>query len=109
MVAVQWIVQSAVIYSAPYMIRNIKFGMLYLLGACIFLSAIFIYCVIPEMKGLPLEQVHLLFDSCIWALTTRKSVEGRLAEASAVEAATKTKQTEGSKFPAMSVSGNEMA
>lgn len=50
---------------SPYMIHNIKFGMLYLLSACIFLSAIFNYCLILEAKGLPLEQVHLLFDSCI--------------------------------------------
>jgi hypothetical protein len=47
--------------SVPYMISNIGFGTYFVFAACTTLSIIFVYLVVPETKGLTLEQMDVLF------------------------------------------------
>ncbi|KAH8655826.1 putative sugar transporter [Xylariales sp. PMI_506] len=58
---VQWLAQFIVVYSLPYMVKNIKSGMFFFFGACAVVAFIFAYLFVPETKGVVLEDMELLF------------------------------------------------
>ena len=60
-VCMQWLAQFMIVYSLPYMVVSIKFGMFYFFGACTLVALVFAYLFVPETKGVPLENMGVLF------------------------------------------------
>jgi hypothetical protein len=58
------------------MISNITFGTYFVFAACTTLSVPFVWLMIPETKGLSLEEVDLLFEDRIFSLRPRSSSVG---------------------------------
>lgn len=79
-----WLVQFAIVYSTPYMIKNIQYGMFFFFGACITISLVHVYLFIPETKGIALEHMDYLFDGSILAVKARKEADAKIAEHVAV-------------------------
>lgn len=59
----QWLSQFIVVYSLPYMVTGIESGMFWFFGACAAVATVFAYLLVPETKGVVLEDMELLFDS----------------------------------------------
>lgn len=60
---IQWLSQFMVVYSLPYMVKNIQSGMFWFFGACAVTAFIFAYLFVPETKGVVLEDMELLFSA----------------------------------------------
>jgi sugar porter (SP) family MFS transporter len=60
---IQWLAQFMVVYSLPYMVKNIQSGMFWFFGACSVTAFIFAYLFVPETKGVVLEDMELLFSA----------------------------------------------
>lgn len=60
-VCTQWLSQFVVVYSLPYMVANITYGIFLFFGSCTVAAFIFAYLFIPETKGIALEDMDLLF------------------------------------------------
>lgn len=61
-VATHWLFNFVIARSVPYMISNISYGTYFVFAACTTLSIPFVWLVIPETKGLKLEEVDVLFN-----------------------------------------------
>lgn len=68
-VCMQWLAQFMVVYSLPHMVASIRYGIFYFFAACTIVALIIAYLFVPETKGIPLEDMDLLFgkDSSVWA------------------------------------------
>ncbi|CEJ56450.1 hypothetical protein PMG11_02656 [Penicillium brasilianum] len=75
-VATHWLFNFVIARSVPYMISNISFGTYFVFAACTTLSVPFVWLMIPETKGLSLEEVDLLFEDRIFSLRPRSSSFG---------------------------------
>lgn len=75
-VATHWLFNFVLARSVPYMISNITFGTYFVFAACTTLSVPFVWLMIPETKGLSLEEVDLLFEDRIFSLRPRSSSFG---------------------------------
>jgi MFS family permease len=60
-VCVQWLAQFMIVYSLPFMVVSIKYGIFFFFGACTFMALLFAYFFVPETKGVVLEDMGLLF------------------------------------------------
>ena len=60
-VATHWLFNFVIARSTPYMISNITYGTYFVYAACTTISVPFIWFMIPETKGLKLEDVDDLF------------------------------------------------
>ncbi|GAP82500.2 putative MFS quinate transporter [Rosellinia necatrix] len=60
-VCTQWLGQFIVVYSLPYMIETIANGTFLFYGASTVVAFIFAFLFIPETKGVPLEDMDLIF------------------------------------------------
>lgn len=60
-VCMQWLAQFMVVYSLPHMVKNITYGTFYFYGASTIVAFVFAYLFLPETKGVPLEEMDLLF------------------------------------------------
>ncbi|KAJ5690314.1 hypothetical protein N7462_004706 [Penicillium macrosclerotiorum] len=60
--ATHWLFNFVIARSVPYMISNITYGTYFLFAACSTLSIPFVWFFIPETKGVPLEEVDVLFE-----------------------------------------------
>lgn len=74
------LVQFSIVYSTPYMISGIKYGMFFFFGACITVALVHLYLFIPETKGISLEHMDFLFEGTIRATAARKEAEREIAE-----------------------------
>ncbi|KAJ5115380.1 hypothetical protein NUU61_001139 [Penicillium alfredii] len=61
-VATHWLFNFVIARSVPYMISNISYGTYFVFAACTTLSIPFVWLMIPETKGLKLEEVDVLFN-----------------------------------------------
>jgi sugar porter (SP) family MFS transporter len=61
-VATHWLFNFVIARSTPYMISNITYGTYFVFAACTTLSIPFIWFMLPETKGLKLEDVDALFE-----------------------------------------------
>ncbi|KAJ5753016.1 hypothetical protein N7520_009933 [Penicillium odoratum] len=61
-VATHWLFNFVIARSTPYMISNIGYGTYFVFAACITLSVPFVWFMIPETKGMKLEDVDALFE-----------------------------------------------
>ncbi|KAJ5553231.1 hypothetical protein N7494_002609 [Penicillium frequentans] len=61
-VATHWLFNFVIARSTPYMISNIGFGTYFVFAACTTLAVPFVWFMIPETKGMKLEEVDALFE-----------------------------------------------
>jgi MFS family permease len=73
-VCMQWLAQFIVVYSLPYMVTRITYGTFIFFGTCTVVAFFFAYFFVPETKGVPLEDMDLLFgaDAPLFAKSARK-------------------------------------
>ncbi|CAE6505297.1 unnamed protein product [Rhizoctonia solani] len=62
--ATQWLWQFVVARSTPYMVKNIGYGTYLFFGSCMVLMIPWVYFILPETKGVPLEDMDRLFGYC---------------------------------------------
>lgn len=58
----QWLGQFVIVYSTPYMMTNITYGTFFLFGSAVLFGVIFVFVLVPETKGLSLEDMDILFS-----------------------------------------------
>ncbi|KAJ6109483.1 sugar transporter [Penicillium sp. IBT 16267x] len=61
-VATHWLFNFVIARSTPYMISNIGYGTYWVFAACTTLAVPFVWFMIPETKGMKLEEVDALFE-----------------------------------------------
>lgn len=70
-----------VVYSTPYMMNNITYGTFFLFGASVVCGIIFTWFLIPETKGVLLEDMDVLFsqkgNASSWRKLTDEIIEAR--------------------------------
>ncbi|CAK7207387.1 hypothetical protein SEUCBS139899_010197 [Sporothrix eucalyptigena] len=73
----QYLGQFVVVYSLPYMVNTIKYGTYLFYAAWIVVGFAFTYFLVPETKGVSLEDMGLLFDAGapVWARAARRRYE----------------------------------
>lgn len=76
-VCMQWLAQFVVVYSVPHMITNITYGTFIFFGTCTVVAFFFAYLFIPETKGIPLEDMDILFgvDAPLFARAAYKNYQ----------------------------------
>ncbi|CAI7678129.1 unnamed protein product [Penicillium pancosmium] len=70
-VCMQWLAQFIVVYSLPYMVASIKYGTFYFFGSCTVVASVFAYLFVPETKGVPLEDMGVLFGPNVSILAVK--------------------------------------
>jgi hypothetical protein len=61
-VCIQWLSQFIVVYSLPYMIKGIGYGTFISFETCCVAAFLFGYFLVPETKGVSIEDMGLLFS-----------------------------------------------
>lgn len=61
-VATHWLLNFVIARSVPYMISNISYGTYFVFAACTTLAVPFVWFMVPETKGMKLEEVDALFE-----------------------------------------------
>lgn len=84
----QYLGQFVVVYSLPYMVNSIQYGTYLFYAAWMVVGFVFTYFLLPETKGVTLEDMDLLFDARapVWARAARQRYE--TAHAAGVTAVT---------------------
>lgn len=59
--ATHWLLNFVIARSVPYMLTNIEYGTYFVFAACLTLAVPFVYFIVPETKGLSLEDMDALF------------------------------------------------
>ena len=82
-VCIQWLSQFVVVYSLPYMINDIGYGTFIFFGTCTVVAFLFAYFLVPETKGVKIEDMGLLFgpDVSVFAHKARRNWESHREEA----------------------------
>lgn len=75
-----WLVQFAMVYSTPYMIADIKYGMFFFFGSCITCAGVIVFLFVPETKGIAMEHMSYLFEGSIWGVQARRDAERLIEE-----------------------------
>lgn len=58
----QWLGQFIIVYSSPYMFKNITYGTFFLFGTSVVIGVVVVLLFMPETKGLSLEEMDILFN-----------------------------------------------
>ena len=76
-VCMQWLAQFMIVYSLPFMAKNIKEGIFFFFAACTICALVFAYFLVPETKGVSMEDMELLFgpDTPRFAVAKRRAYE----------------------------------
>ncbi|KAH8649893.1 hypothetical protein BX600DRAFT_483872 [Xylariales sp. PMI_506] len=75
----QWLGQFIIVYSTPYMMTNITYGTFLFFGASLVVAMVIVYFLLPETKGLSLEEMDILFTAKGSAVQKRIAAEEFLA------------------------------
>ncbi|KAI0006363.1 general substrate transporter [Xylariaceae sp. FL0662B] len=75
----QWIGQFIIVYSTPYMMKNITYGTFLLFGIFLAVGMLMVFLFMPETKGLSLEDMDVMFDLRGLAITQRKNADEIIA------------------------------
>lgn len=67
----QWLVQFAIVYATPYMVKNITYGTFVFFGVCTVIGGVFVWWFVPETRGIPLEDM----DMCVFAWVVPSMVD----------------------------------
>ncbi|SCU81650.1 LAME_0B08020g1_1 [Lachancea meyersii CBS 8951] len=66
--ASNWLFNFAIAYATPYLVdedrANLQSKVFFIWGGCTFLCFLFVYLFVYETKGLTLEQIDELYDTC---------------------------------------------
>ncbi|KAB8269767.1 general substrate transporter [Aspergillus minisclerotigenes] len=85
--ATHWLLNFVIARSFPYMIRNIKFGTYFLFASFLTLAIPFVWLMVPETKGLKLEEVDDVFKNrTFWGRRKRQLPRGDPADPCSVDA-----------------------
>lgn len=57
----QWLGQFTIVYSTPYMMTDIKYGTFLLFACSVVFGFFFTFFLVPETKGIALEDMDILF------------------------------------------------
>lgn len=76
-VCMQWLAQFIVVYSLPYMVARITYGTFIFFGSCTVVAFVFAFLFVPETKGVPLEDMDLIFGmgAPVFAIPARRRYE----------------------------------
>lgn len=76
-VCIQWLAQFIVVYSLPYMVACITYGTFIFFGSCTVVAIVFAFLFVPETKGVPLEDMDLIFGvgAPVFAIPARRRYE----------------------------------
>lgn len=103
----QWLSQFIVVYSLPHMIEGISYGTFFFFAACTVCAFAFAYFFIPETKGIPIEDMDLLFGrnvSVFASKATKHYLEHREErQAILIQASEDVKRLEGEAYHAEDV------
>ncbi|KXL44056.1 hypothetical protein M433DRAFT_73491 [Acidomyces richmondensis BFW] len=76
----QWLGQFIVVYSTPYMMTNITYGTFLFFAASVVVGLFIVYFLMPETKGLSLEEMDILYDiPSVIAINQRKKADAIIA------------------------------
>ncbi|THC94190.1 hypothetical protein EYZ11_006331 [Aspergillus tanneri] len=88
-----WLLNFVLARSVPYMITNISFGTYFIFASFLTLSIPFVWFMVPETKGLKLEEVDEVFrDRTFWGKS--RSREGRALDVECAEEKGDSKEIE---------------
>ncbi|SCU79392.1 LADA_0B00342g1_1 [Lachancea dasiensis] len=76
--ASNWLFNFAIAYATPYLVdhdkANLQSKVFFIWGGCTFLCFLFVYFYVYETKGLTLEQIDELYDTCPNAMFSKNFV-----------------------------------
>ncbi|KAH8883732.1 MFS quinate transporter QutD [Thozetella sp. PMI_491] len=75
----QWLGQFIIVYSTPYMMANIKSGTFLFFGASLVVGIVVVFFLMPETKGLSLEEMDIMFSTKGSAIQMRRKADEILA------------------------------
>lgn len=76
----QWLGQFTIVYSTPYMMTDIKWGTFILFACSVVFGFVFTFLLIPETKGISLEDMDTLFTRKGLPRTWRRQADQILDE-----------------------------
>jgi hypothetical protein len=76
----QWLGQFIIVYSTPYMMADIKYGTFLLFACSVVFGLCFAFFLIPETKGISLEDMDVLFGCKGMPRTWRRQTNETLAQ-----------------------------
>lgn len=71
----QWLGQFTIVYSTPYMMTDITYGTFLLFACSVVFGFVFTSLLIPETKGISLEDMDILFTRKGMPRTWRRQTE----------------------------------
>lgn len=71
----QWLGQFTIVYSTPYMMADITYGTFLLFACSVVFGFFFTFFLIPETKGISLEDMDVLFTRKGMPRTWRRQTE----------------------------------
>ncbi|KAJ4371147.1 hypothetical protein N0V83_004363 [Neocucurbitaria cava] len=75
----QWLGQFIIVYSTPYMMTDITYGTFLFFGASLVVAITFVFFLMPETRGLSLEEMDILFGISGSAINKRRKAEEIIA------------------------------
>ncbi|KAI1099545.1 general substrate transporter [Jackrogersella minutella] len=81
----QWLGQFIIVYSTPYMMTSITYGTFLLFGCFLVIGTLVVFFLMPETKGLSLEEMNVLFNVKGFAMNQRKKADEIIALQRAAE------------------------
>ncbi|OTB01160.1 hypothetical protein M426DRAFT_64584 [Hypoxylon sp. CI-4A] len=81
----QWLGQFIIVYSTPYMMTNITYGTFLFFGCFLVVGMLVVFFLMPETKGLSLEDMDILFSIEGSAVTQRRKADEIIATQRAAE------------------------
>ncbi|KAL6916282.1 hypothetical protein ACHAP8_010914 [Fusarium lateritium] len=81
----QWLGQFIIVYSTPYMMADITYGTFLLFACSVVFGLFFAFFLIPETKGISLEDMDILFSRKGMPRTWRRQTNDVIAERRAAE------------------------
>ncbi|KAL7269436.1 hypothetical protein RUND412_007905 [Rhizina undulata] len=76
----QWLSQFIIVYSTPYMLSSIESGTFIFFGGMTVFAIFWIFFLLPETKGIPLEDMDLLWNAAGTARAKRAAYEDSMLE-----------------------------
>ncbi|KAI1418301.1 general substrate transporter [Hypoxylon sp. FL1857] len=81
----QWLGQFIIVYSTPYMITSITYGTFLFFGGFLLIGTLVVFFLMPETKGLSLEDMDVLFNIKGLATTQRRKADEIIGSQRAAE------------------------
>ncbi|XXH01765.1 hypothetical protein Hte_008126 [Hypoxylon texense] len=89
-----WLAQFIIVYSTPYMMKNITYGTFIFFGTSLVVGILVVFLFVPETRGFSLEEMDILFSIRGLAANQRKKADDTIASQRAAENVVDIKDTE---------------